>query len=129
MSAALLLAILQAAMAAITKAGPAIALQHWDGKGPDAQLNNAVQIMKDASAVGGDLMANLAASPAVTNAHTATVATATATVNSNPVAAAQAGVAATAGSRAAGTATYDQTLPGPADEGLRIPQQPPKPAA
>ena len=61
--------ILQASLATVMQATPAVLNQHWSADGPDGKINNAIQILQDAAAAGGTLQQNLANSQAAQNAH------------------------------------------------------------
>jgi hypothetical protein len=71
--------LLQAAIATALQAGPEVLGQHWNGRGADGKLNNAIQILRDAAQIGGTLEQNLAASPAAQAPHPALAATVSAT--------------------------------------------------
>jgi hypothetical protein len=61
--------ILQASLATVLQTAPTVAGQHWNGNGPDGKLNNAIQILQDAAAVGATIQQNLANSQAAQNPH------------------------------------------------------------
>ena len=74
--------ILQASLVTVMQTSPAVLQQHWNGDGPDGKINNALQILQDAAAVGGTLEQNLANSQAAQNPHPAIAAAASATTGS-----------------------------------------------
>ena len=74
--------ILQASLVTVMQTSPAVLQQHWNGDGPDGKINNALQILQDAAAVGGTLEQNLANSQAAQNPHPAIAAAASATAAS-----------------------------------------------
>jgi hypothetical protein len=74
--------ILQASLVTVMQTSPTVLQQHWNGDGPDGKINNAVQILQDAAAVGGTLEQNLANSQAAQNPHSAIAAAASAAATS-----------------------------------------------
>ena len=52
--------MLPASLTRIARVNPAILAQHWDGKGADGKLNNAIQFLKDAPQTGATIEQNLA---------------------------------------------------------------------
>jgi Neuraminidase (sialidase) len=61
--------ILQASLATVMQQTPAVLSQHWNGNGPNGKINNAIQILQDASAAGATMQQNLANSQAAQNPH------------------------------------------------------------
>jgi hypothetical protein len=68
--------MLPASLTRIARVNPAILAQHWDGKGAEGKLNNAIQILKDAAQTGATIEQKLANSDAAQNAHPEIAATA-----------------------------------------------------
>jgi hypothetical protein len=61
--------VLQASLATVMQTAPTVAGQHWNANGPDGKINNAIQILLDAAAVGGTMEQNLTNSQAAQNPH------------------------------------------------------------
>jgi hypothetical protein len=61
--------ILQASLATVMQETPTVVGQHCNGDGPNAKINNAIQILQDAAAVGATMEQNLANSEAAQNPH------------------------------------------------------------
>ena len=61
--------ILQASLATVMQETPTVLGQHWSGDGPNGKINNAIQILQDASAAGATIEQNLATSQAAQNPH------------------------------------------------------------